>query len=283
MSGFFKRRGIKCLLTVVALVLVISIVSGIVGVWMQPQSTVIGAVVTPIQTFVSKIGSGVSKFLGTYEYNKELEEENNELRMKLNEATENLVDFDKYRNENEFLRSFLEIKEQHEDYEMSDAVVIATDSVDGNFSFTINRGTLDGISLHDPVITADGVVGYVSSAGANYSTVATLLNSSVNVGAYATRTGEYGVITCTAGLSNNGRCRLSYLSSKTAVTSGDYITTSGLGGIFPGGIVVGTVEEIKNDEMSVSSYATVIPAVDFSTLRRVMVITSFSGQTAADQ
>lgn len=279
MRGFFKRRGMRCLTVFVAALIIISIISGAVGKWMEPQSTVIGAVVTPIQTLATSIGNSVSKFIGTYKYNKQLETENDELKAKLNEAAENLIDFDTYRSENEFLRSFLEIKESHGDYEMCDAVVIAIDSTGGNYSFTINKGTLDGISLHDPVITANGVVGYVSNAGASYCTVATLLNSSLNVGAYATRTGEYGVITCTPDLAKSGMCRLSYLSSKTSVTNGDYITTSGLGGIFPSGLIVGTVGEVRRDELNASLYATVIPAVDLSSVRRVMVITSFEGQT----
>lgn len=279
---FTKRRSFKCLVVIVAALVIISVVSGLIGLWMQPQTTVIGAVVTPIQRLATYVGNGISEFVATYQYNKKLTAENEELKTKLNEATQNLIDFDTYRSENEFLRDFLEIKKSNEDYEMSSAVIIAVDFSNGNYSFTIDKGTLDGISLNDPVITAEGVVGYVSNAGATFSTVSSVLSPTVNIGAYATRTGEYGITSGSAQLSENGMFRMNYLSSKTNVANGDYIITSGLGGLFPSGLVLGTVIEVKQDESSVSSYATIVPAADIAELRRVMVITSFDQDTQED-
>ncbi|MBQ8533265.1 MAG: rod shape-determining protein MreC [Clostridia bacterium] len=273
---FLKRRSFKCLVLILSFLIIISTVSGLIGMWMEPQSTLLGAVVTPIQRFATYIGDSVSEFFATYHYNDQLREENEKLKTQLNETTQNLIDFDAYRSENEFLREFLEIKKSNEDYEMASATVIAVDFTDGNLSFTIDKGTLDGISLNDPVITAQGVVGYVTNIQATYSTVASLLSSNINVGAYATRTGEYGIVTSNPTLSADGYCRMNYLSSKTSIANGDYIITSGLGGLFPAGLVIGTVGEVRQDETSVSSYATIIPAADISDLKRVMILTSFA-------
>ncbi len=261
---------------ILSFLIIISTVSGLLGLWMEPQSTVLGAVVTPIQRFSAYVSDSISEFFATYHYNDKLREENEQLKTQLNEITGNLIDFDAYRSENEFLREFLEIKKSNEDYEMASATVIAVDFTDGNLSFTIDKGTLDGISLNDPVITAQGVVGYVTNIQATYCTVASLLSSNINVGAYATRTGEYGIVTSTPTLSAEGYCRMNYLSSKTSIANGDYIITSGLGGLFPAGLVIGTVGEVRQDETSVSSYATIIPAADISELTRVMVLTSFA-------
>lgn len=278
---FLKRRSFKCLVLILSFLIIISIVSGLFGLWLEPQSTVIGAVVTPIQKLSTSVGNSVARFIATYNYNKKLESENEELKKQVNTLTENLIDFDAYRSENEFLREFLEIKNANEDYEMASAAVIAVDFADGNLSFTIDKGTLDGISLNDPVITAQGVVGYITNAQATYSTVASVLSSNINVGAYATRTGEYGIVSSTPELSAKGYCRMNYLSSKTLIANGDYIITSGLGGLFPSGLVIGTVGEVRQDETSVSSYATIIPAADIEELHRVMVITSFLEDTEA--
>lgn len=273
---FLKRRSFKCLVLILVFLIVISIFSGIIGLWLEPQSTIVGAVVTPMQKAVTYVGDSISRFFATYHYNDVLRDENDKLQNKINELTQNLIDFDAYRSENEFLREFLEIKKANEDYEMASATVIAVDFTDGNLSFTIDKGTLDGISLNDPVITAQGVVGYVTNIQATYCTVASVLSSNVNIGAYATRTGEYGIVTSTPNLTADGYCRMNYLSSKTTIANGDYIITSGLGGLFPKGLVIGTVGEVRQDETSVSSYATIIPAADIEELRRVMVITSFA-------
>ena len=105
-----------------------------------------------------------------------------------------LIDYDQYKLDNEFYSGFLGIKEEHPDYEFQPATVIARDPANAFYSFTIDRGTLDWISPHAPVITADGLVGYISEAGPSFSTVITVVDPSLKVGAMDSRTRDIGMV-----------------------------------------------------------------------------------------
>ncbi|MPM51172.1 hypothetical protein SDC9_97919 [bioreactor metagenome] len=83
-----------------------------------------------------------------------------------------------------------------------------------------------------------------------------------------------------AELGAKGYCRLSYLPGESSAAPGDVVLTSGLGDMFPAGIVIGKVLEVRQESHNISSYAIVEPAVDFSNIHYVMVIKSFDNETA---
>ena len=183
-----------------------------------------------------------------------------------------------YKKENEFYAGFLELKEDHPDFKFQPATVIARDPTDVFASFTIDQGTLNGVAPNDPVITADGLVGYISEAGSTFSTVITLYDPSLRVGAMDSRTRDAGIVSGGLSLAEEGYCRMSYLSRSSAITLGDLVITSGAGGVFPQGLLIGSVSEIKQESDDISMYAVIKPAVNLDELRDVMVITSFTGQ-----
>ncbi|MBR4869049.1 MAG: rod shape-determining protein MreC, partial [Clostridia bacterium] len=114
--------------------------------------------------------------------------------------------------------------------------------------------------------------------GAAVSTVSTIIDPSLRVGALVSRTRESGVLGGNTSLLSQGTCQLSYLHGESAVTVGDYVITSGDGGMFPSGLIIGTVTEINKDPASISMYAVVKPVVNVQELTQVMVITDFEGQ-----
>lgn len=278
MRDFFKSRRLRMLALVLAVTVAVSVVSGVVGKWLDPQATAVGALLTPVQKLTTWLGNGVSDFILAHQRAEELAQENAELREDLQTVTEQLIDFESYQRENEYLKQFLEIKQNHEDYTFSNGRVISIDSTDGYLSYTVDRGTLDGVALHDPVMTADGLLGYISEISATSCVVMTVLNPSMSVGAYCARTGDYGVVSGLATLASGGECRLDYLSPETGLSPGDYIITSGLGGVFPEGLVIGTVKTVARDSATINSYAIVASTVEFDEVRDVMILTGFSGQ-----
>ena len=278
MRGFTKRKGFKVILGVAAALVAVTIVAAVVGSWVSPQSSIIGAITTPLQRLAASMGNGISDFFDAQRQVEALEEENNELRQKIQEMTSSLIDYDKYRLDNEFYSEFLGIKEAHPDYQFQPATVIARDPANAFYSFTIDRGTLDGISPHSPVITADGLVGYISEAGPSFSTVITVVDPSLKVGAMDSRTRDIGMVAGGVSSTYGGECRMSYLPRSSSVSVGDFIITSGSGGVFPQGLLIGTVSELGRETTDISMYAVIKPAVDFESLRDVMVITSFDGQ-----
>ena len=115
----------------------------------------------------------------------EIEEENAQLEENLvRTLTQQVADLERYRRENEQLREYLEIKEEHSDFSFASASVIGRDTAERFYSFTIDAGSEAGIEKFDPVITSDGLVGLVSEVGKNYAKVLTILDTTIEVGAY---------------------------------------------------------------------------------------------------
>lgn len=278
MRGFFKRKGFKILLGVTAGLVAVTVLSYALGSWMSPQSSVIGAIMTPIQRVVTTVSNEISEFFTAQQRAEELEKENSMLRERVQELTSDLIDYDKYKLDNEFYAGFLEIKEEHPDFQFQPAMVVARDPTDVFGSFTIDQGTLNGVTPRDPVITSEGLVGYVSEAGPTFSTVITLYDPALRVGAVDSRTRDAGIVTGGLTYAEQGNCRMSYLQRSASVTLGDFVITSGAGGVFPKGLMIGTIEEIKQETTDISLYAVVKPAVDIEQVQQVMVITSFAGQ-----
>ena len=247
-------------------------------------SSVIGAITTPIQSVASRI---TGFFTGKESNAGKLQKENEELKQQLRDTTEKLVDYDKIKSENDRYKDYLGIKEQNPDFEFEPAVVVSRDPNDRFYSFTIDKGSVHGIELKDPVMTADGLVGFVSELGPTYAKVLTILDVSTNVGATDSHTSDAGVLNGTALLAKEGLCRLSYLRRDCQVAVGDLIITSGTGGFYPSRLVVGTVKELKPDEQGVSLNAIIEPKADIRALTSVFVIKTFTvhleGEEAASE
>lgn len=278
MRKFFSGRAFKIIAGVVCVLLVISVLTSVFGDRIAPQSDLLSAVLSPLQAVGSGITRQIDRFFTAVGRLDTLEEENNRLREEIRTYRQELVDFDDYKRENEFYKDFLSIKQQNDDFAFQPATIIARDGADVCAGFSINVGTRDGIAVHDPVITADGLVGYISEVGTTMSTVVTVIDPNLHVGALVSRTKEAGMVSGDTTLLAQGACRLSYLSGTSAVTIGDTVITSGAGGVFPAGLIVGTVTDVKKEQANVSLYAVVQPFVDVNAITQVMVITDFEGQ-----
>ena len=176
------------------------------------------------------------------------------------------------------LREYLEIKEEHSDFSFASASVIGRDTAERFYSFTIDAGSEAGIEKFDPVITSDGLVGLVSEVGKNYAKVLTILDTTIEVGAYDIRTRDIGTTSGDITLARNGQLRLNMLPKDCTVSQGDLIYTTGYGGLYPKDLAIGEVTEIHTDSSGMSMYAVIDPLSDIETVKDVLVITSFEGQ-----
>ncbi|NLG91976.1 MAG: rod shape-determining protein MreC [Clostridiales bacterium] len=213
--------------------------------------------------------------------NDELMAENAALKKQVAELNQKLIKYYTYQQENAQLRKFLELKNENRDFKPVSAAVIGRDPNDLFYNFQIDKGTSSGISVNDPVITENGVVGWISSANTSYSSVTTILSADTKISAIDKVNRDSGVISSNIKLADSGLLKLSYLAAGTTVKEGDIIVTSGLGGVYPRNLAIGTVTAVKNDPYDVSLYAEVKPFVDVKSVRDVMVITSFEGQGQA--
>ena len=141
---------------------------------------------------------------------------------------------------------------------------------------SIDKGDNAGIEEGDLIITAEGMVGYVSAVSMNYSEVTTVLDPEMQAGALLTRTRETAIAEGDYSLLGEGKLRLSYLSKDTDIVIGDTVETSGRGGVFPKGIMIGTVESFLVEEDGMSNYAVLRPFVDVETITHVFIIKDFA-------
>ena len=156
-------------------------------------------------------------------------------------------------------------------------------AADRFYSFTIDKGSSDGVAENDPVITQEGLVGIVQEVGITHAKVLTILDVMVEVGAINTATREIGATSGEMALAEQGLLRLSYLPRESNAKAGDLIATTGVGGLFPRELVVGTIKEIFPDSQGLSLYAVISPPADIRSVRDVLVIKHFEGQASAGQ
>ena len=175
--------------------------------------------------------------------------------------------------------AFLEIKSENPDYTFEPASVVLRDTGDIYGAFTVDKGSDDGISVNDPVIYGRYLIGCVKEVSKSTAVVRTLLDPKVSVGAYEIRTREDCYTESDAGLAKTGMLRISGLSRSTPVVPGGIVCTSGIGGIFPKDLIIGTVSKVVNEETDISAYACVTPGVDSREITDVFIITYFNGQS----
>ncbi len=277
MRFFFRSKQFKIILTVLISLIAVSVIFSIIGKVISPQSNIVGTLTAPFRSAITAIKNGMSDFSRALSGGNEVMLENTELEAEVNELRTQLADYEKISKENEFYKNYLEIKDQNPDFKFTQATLISRDPTDPYGGFIINKGSSDNIAAHDPVITDAGVVGFVSEVGLTTSKVVTVLSPDITLGALDNRTSDSGIIGGSLELAEKGYTKLKNLSRSCTVAVGDYVITSGEG-IFPKGLLIGSIETISNDKYNTSLYASVKPFVNFSELREVMVITEFEGQ-----
>ncbi len=277
MRFFFRSRQFKIILTILIALVTVSIIFSIIGSKISPQSDIVGTITAPFRSAATAVSNSFSDFFKMMDDSNELMLKNSELESQINELRKKQADYEKIAEENEFYKNYLEIKDLNPDFKFARATLISRDSADPYKGFVINQGSANGIEAYDPVITDAGLVGFVSEVGLTTSKVTTILSSDLTLGALDNRTSDSGIISGSLETSKNGQTKFKNLSRSCNIAIGDYVVTSGEG-IFPKGLLIGTIKYIGNDEYNTSIFANVEPFVDIDDIRSVMVITDFKGQ-----
>lgn len=273
---FFKSRAFIAICILAVLLLGMSLLSMTERGKVTIFEDIIGIIVTPLQRASSRLVGAGGDFAKVFTEYDALQAQNEQLQKDLEKAQAQLRDAQQAMVENENLREILSLAEQNENYRFSMAHVIAKEQTGFSATITLDRGSAQGLQMQDMVVTGAGVVGYVSELGTTWAKVTTLLDSTCEIGVIASRTQDIGVLEGDFTLAENYLCRLSYLKNEAALTIGDSLETSGIGGIFPKGLFVGRVKEIKVEAHGLSQYAIIEPSVDFTDLDTVFVITEFN-------
>ena len=281
MRFFFRSRQFKIIAAVFAALIVIAAVTAAVGGRMSPGANIFGTVTAPFRSLASKISGGISSFVEVYTEGEKLNIKNAELETEISELRKKLADYEQAVSENEFYKNYLDIKDANPSFKFMAATLISRDKEDPYKGFIINKGSVNGVSAHDPVITNEGLVGYIGEVGLTTSKVVTVLSAELTAGALDNRTSDSGVLSGSAELASEGLTKFYNLSRSCNIAVGDYVVTSGEG-IFPKGLLIGTVQTIGSDKYNTSIYANVKPFADIDGIRGFMVITEFEGQGGLD-
>lgn len=205
----------------------------------------------------------------------DLKTENEKLRHENAELREQLADYYDVKQENAKLWKYYDLKKQNPSYKIQPAAVIMRDANDDFYSFTLDIGTSSGVSVNNPVITENGLAGWVYKADLTTCKVKTILSPDTKAGAVDKQSNDSGIISGSASLSDNNLTSLTKLEENNKIKQGDMIVTSGTGGIYPGNLIIGKVKEIKFNSYDASRYAVVEPYEDIRRITSAAVITDF--------
>ena len=235
-----------------------------------------GIIASPFRSASAAISGYVS---GWTEYLTEfdaLKEENGQLKMKIAEMEESVRQAEADRDENVRLRELVGLREQRRDLHFESARILVQDASNWSSMLTANKGTAHDVEVGDCVVTEAGcLVGVVTKAGSNWSTVRTVLDSETSIGALVFRSGATAVAQGDFALMSEGRLALNYLGTEPDVVSGDLVVTSGLAGYYPSQLVIGYVEEIRASDNGLAQYAVLRPEAELAGLTQVFIVTSF--------
>jgi len=235
----------------------------------------IGIVLTPIQKGANYVFDSIENIFSDKNDYKKLKEENENLKLMLAEKESELANAELTLKENENLKDFLGLKEEHPDFVFADAKITGRQSNSYSIVYTLDKGTYHGIEPGMPVVDKYGVIGCISEVGLTWSKATSVTEPDFSVGVIVERTGEVGISSGTFSASKDGLCVVSYLPVDTDIKAGDRIITSGNNSIYPKGLLLGTVESIKADPVSREIQALVKPAANLTETSSVMIITDY--------
>ena len=200
----------------------------------------------------------------------QLKQENEELKQKNSELVQSLRELENVKTENETFKEYLEQNKKYGEYKTIPAYIINKDISNYSKTIVINVGSKDGIKENMTVIADKGLVGHVISVTDSTAKVQTIIDTSSSVSCMMSTNKDS--IVCKGTLENNSQLKGMYIPTDADVIQGDSIETSGLGGIYPKGIHVGTVKSVSSTKNMIDRYAIIETAVDFNKLDTVLVI-----------
>lgn len=277
MKRFFSKNGLLLLAAAATVMVVLCIISAVSSGTPFLRNAA-GVIASPFRAAGSAVAGWTADIEAHFDSVETLQEENDALRHYVAELEEQLRRAQSAAEENVRLREALGLKTGHPDYALTEAAVTERAISNWVSVLTLDRGTVDGVAVGQCVTDEYGnLVGVISDAGRNWSRVATLVDTESAVGAAVYRTGDVAVAEGRLELMEEGCLALCYLTDPEALISGDQVVTSGLGGYLPGGLVIGTVREVRVDDGGVNRYAVVKAAVEPRSLVQVFIIRDFNG------
>lgn len=270
MKEFFKSNSVKIFLSTVFIVVALSVFSGSI------EHNLLSSTVNSITYPLSKVSAA-----GANDDNRSIEEikaENEALKEENARLRKQLVNYYDTLTENARLWKFYDLKKENPQFDMVPSTVLRRDANDEFYSFTLDKGTTSDVTVNDPVVSQNGLVGWVSEVDLNTCKVVTILSPQTNVGAIDNKSSDTGIVTGDAKYCDDNLTTFSKLPADNKVKKGDIITTTGISGLYPKGLIIGEIKELCYDTYNTSYFAVVKPYDDIREIDELAIITNFTGQ-----
>lgn len=276
MKDFFRNNGPLILVIAVLLAAITAVGSYVFQGAPSPLGNVLGVVTTPIRNGLSSL---VGWAEGVYNYSFQYDDllaENERLKTELADLQSKEREADADRKENERFRELLGLTQRRRDLKLESARITARGSSNWASTLTLDKGTSQDVSAGDCVMDAAGnLVGIIDETGTNWSTMITVVDANLEMGALVARTESTAILEGDFSLMAEGKLKLTYLPENTELITGDLVLTSSMGGNYPSGLVGGSIESIHTDASGMSRYAVIAPAADLGSLVQVFIIKDF--------
>jgi len=232
----------------------------------------------PVNSKIVKIIRSIKEYLNGITHLNQIIAENKRLKEQLDKLSSDRITIEEIKSENRKLKELLGLKNQIEtvaDYEVARVTLRSSEA--WLSYFIIDKGLKDGIRKNMVVVNNQGLIGSIVDCGLNWAKVETLLDADFSASAMIVRTRDIGVVRGNLNLMGKGLCELKYISKDSKVKVNDVVITSGMGEIFPKGIVIGKIVQVKNDKFELTKNIIIKPAVDIENIEYVMVLKKVKG------
>lgn len=266
-----NKAGLIGIIITIVILIVVVILSNISTGNLSFVEGAVGTIFVPIQNGIVFLKN---KITGNDQENSDiarLQQENQSLKDENSKLQEKLRELEILKSENNTLKEYVNLKNQYSEYTTVPAYVIERSISNYEKIIVINVGSEDGIEANMPVISESGLVGYVISVTKDTAKVQTIIDTSSNVSANISNIQDSVILKGT--LNNTEIVRATYIPADSTILQGDQVVTSGLGEIYPKGILIGTVKSVVNTKNEADRYAEIEVSTDFSKLETVLVIT----------
>ena len=262
------------------LMMVLSSFSDKVG---GPFKTVANVTVIPLQQGMNQIGGWMGDMKDNFSTMKQLKSENKKLREQVDALTTENNYLQEERYEFERLQELYKLDQNYAEYEKTAAHVIGKDAGNWFGTFTIDKGSKDGIEVYMNVLAGSGLVGIVTDVGPTWAKVRSIIDDSSNISAMAISTSDTCIVSGDMALMGTGQIAFSQMENNDNVVAvGDQIVTSYISDKYLQGILIGSVSEVNVDSNNLTRSGYITPAVDFKNIQEVLVITTTKAELTGE-
>lgn len=276
MKDFFDTWKFKILIAVAVFLVGLMAYAGANGRLTAAPQELLSVAVAPFQKVAAAVSGGVSSLWEKYTNIDAIVEENETLREENAELRSQMVEYDRLKAENEAYKKLEQIQEENPQNTYVSAFVIGRDTLDEFGGFTLDKGTAHGVERGDTVVSDEGyLLGVVIEADLTSCKVLTILHPSFNASVVVSRTRDNGILTGDASYAEQGLCLFTNLARDSMATVRDQVITTGLGGVYPPDVLVGTIVELLPESSGKSTIAVVEPGGDVFGAKHAFVITQY--------